>query len=427
MSTFKIYRLVMLVIIAVIYFFVCLHRHSPTVMARDLIQALNIDAVVMGVIASAYFYCYSGMQPVVGFLTDSKGPRKVMALFFLVSAIGTFVFSIAPNAATAITGRILIGAGLAGVFVPALKIFSRWYPADRFASLSGFMITIGGIGGIAASAPLSYLVVSLGWRGSLAAIGVFSVIMAVAAWIILRDTPEDKGWPAVTIEADPPAKGIEESSLKQKLAILFGNMNFCLVCLAVFLLWGAALSFQGLWAFPYLMDVFGVDKVKAGWLFIAWPLGFGIGGFVIGFLSDRFHLNRKNTLLTGLAMNIAQWFFLIFFDSREYMLITVPLFFLFGLVGGGSLPLCFSITRDLFPFQLMGAATGFMNCASFLSSTIYMPFTGFLLKAASQSPAGSYSFAAYRLLFIVFILSYAGAFIAVAMLGSKTTPQQARN
>jgi len=388
-------------------------------MARDLIQALNIDAVIMGVIASAYFYFYSGMQPVVGFLTDSKGPRKVMALFFLVSAIGTFIFSMAPNAITAILGRILIGAGLAGVFVPALKIFSRWFPADRFASLTGFMITIGGLGGIAASAPLSYLVVLLGWRGSLAVIGAFSLIMAILAWIILRDTPEEKGWPAVAVEADPPAGKIEESSLKQKLATLFGNMNFCLICLAVFLIWGAALSFQGLWAFPYLMDVFGVDKVKAGWLFIAWPLGFGIGGLAIGFLSDRLHLNRKNTLLTGLAINIGQWLFLIFFNNQEYMLITVPLFFLFGLVGGGSLPLCFSMTRDLFPFQLMGAATGFMNCASFLSSTIYMPFTGFLLKAASQASAVSYSFAAYRMLFIVFILSYAGAFIAILLLKNR--------
>lgn len=388
-------------------------------MARDLIQALNIDAVIMGVIASAYFYFYSGMQPVVGFLTDSKGPRKVMALFFLVSAIGTFIFSMAPNAITAILGRILIGAGLAGVFVPALKIFSRWFPVDRFASLTGFMITIGGLGGIAASAPLSYLVVLLGWRGSLAAIGTFSLIMAVLAWIILRDTPEEKGWPAVVAEADSPAGAIEEKSLKEKLAILFGNLNFCLICLAVFLLWGAALSFQGLWAFPYLMDVFGVDKVKAGWLFIAWPLGFGIGGLAIGFFSDRFHLNRKNTLLAGLAINIGQWLFLIFFNNREYMLITVPLFFLFGLVGGGSLPLCFSITRDLFPFQLMGAATGFMNCASFLSSTIYMPFTGFLLKTVSQAPAVSYSFAAYRMLFIVFILSYAGAFIAILLLKNR--------
>ncbi len=93
--------------------------------------------------------------------------------------------------------------------------------------------------------------------------------------------------------------------------------------------------------------------------------------------------------------------------------------FLFGLVGGGSLPLCFSITRDLFPFQLMGAATGFMNCASFLSSTIYMPFTGFLLKTVSQAPAVSYSFAAYRMLFIVFILSYAGAFIAILLLKNR--------
>ncbi|HPJ95395.1 MAG TPA: MFS transporter [Deltaproteobacteria bacterium] len=423
MNTFKIYRWAMIIIIAVLYFFVCLHRHSPTVVARDLTLSLHINAVTLGIIASSYFYLYAAMQPIVGFLADTKGPRKVMPVFFFISAAGSLIFGLAPNAITAVFGRALVGAGLAGIFVSALKIFSRWYPASQFASLTGVMVTIGGLGGLAASAPLTYLVVLLGWRGSFVAIGIFSAAMAFLAWIVVRDSPIEKGWPAIYNEVSSPVGDGEKISLLRRMVTVFGDLNFCLICLSVFLIYGAALSFQGLWAVPYLMDVFGADKVRAGLLFMAWPLGFGIGGLALGYLSDRFNLNRKNTLLAGLALSSLQWLLLIFLKEREYLFITAPLFFLFGLTAGGVLPLYFSMTRDLFPLQLMGTSTGLMNGISFLGTAVYMPLTGSLFRTAESVPSASYNFEAYRMLLIVFLASYSVAFIAMLLYSNhKASP-----
>lgn len=419
MKVFKIYRWAILIIIAILYFFVCLHRLSPTVIARDLVLSLHADAFTLGIIASAYFYLYSAMQPVVGYLSDTKGPRKVMALLFLVSAVGSVIFGLAPNATVAILGRVLIGAGLAGVFIPALKVFSRWYRANQFASLTGVMITIGGIGGLAAAMPLTYLVVLLGWRGSFVAIGLLSAALAVLAWIIVRDSPKDRGWPVLTAEDSATPKAAEEISVSKRLVTVFGNLDFCLICLAVFLIYGAALTFQGLWAVPYLMDVFGLDQVRAGWMLMAWPLGWAIGGPSVGFLTDRLNLDRKKALLWALGLSTLLWLLLIFLQGREHLIIVVPLFFLLGLMAGGALPLSFTITRDLFHFGLMGTATGLMNTASFLGSAVYMPLTGFLLKGAASVRPGSYSFEAYRTLLIVFLLSYAGAFIAMTLLSSR--------
>ncbi|MDT8272274.1 MAG: MFS transporter [Desulfomonilia bacterium] len=419
MKTFTLYRVAMVIIIAVLYFFVCLHRHSPSVVARDLTLSLHIDAVTLGIIASSYFYLYAAMQPVVGFLADTKGPRRVMTVLFFVSAAGSLIFGLAPNALTAVVGRALIGAGLAGIFISALKVFSRWYPAGQFASLTGVMVMIGGLGGLAASAPLAYMVVHLGWRGSFVAIGIFSAAMAFLTWIVVRDSPEEKGWPAISTEVNPSATDVEEISLSRRLETVFGNLNFCLICLSVFLIYGAAFSFQGLWAVPYVMDVFGVDKVRAGLLFMAWPLGFGIGGFAIGYLSDRFSLNRKNTLLAGLALSSLQWLVLIFLKDGDYLFITAPFFFLFGLTAGGFLPLYFSMTRDLFPLQLMGTSTGLANGISFLGTAIYMPLTGFLLRSADTAPSASYSVDSYRMLLIVFLASYAIAFLAMLLFSNR--------
>ncbi|MRR15162.1 MAG: MFS transporter [Deltaproteobacteria bacterium] len=423
MKTFKIYRLAILSIIAVLYFFVCLHRMSPTVIARDLMISLSTDAVTLGFIASAYFYLYSAMQPVVGYLSDTTGPRKVMALLFFISAVGAVIFGLAPNAPVAFLGRLLIGAGLAGVFIPALKIFSHWYPLNQFASLTGLMITIGGLAGLAAALPLTYLIVLLGWRGSFIAMGLLSAFLAVLTWIIVRDTPEDKGWPACNAEyISVPAAG-EKHPLSRRLATVFSNLDFCLLFSATFLIYGSSLSFQGLWAVPYLMDVFGLDRVRAGGILMALPLGFAIGGSTAGFLIDRLNLDRKKSFLGALVLGIILWLVLIFLKEKTHLTIVLPLFFFFGLAGGGSLPISFAITRDLFPSWLMGTATGMMNTAGFLGSVIYMPFTGYVLSHSVSARSGSFSFDDYRKLFIVFLLSYAVAFIALTRLSKhKNAP-----
>ena len=415
-NAFKIYRWIILIIIAILYFFVCLHRMSPTVIARDLASSFNADAVTLGIIASSYFYLYSAMQPVVGYLSDTTGPRKVMALLFFISAAGAFIFGLAPNATIAVLGRLLIGAGLAGVFIPALKVFSRWYPANQFASLTGFMITIGGLGGLAAALPLTYLVVFLGWRGSFVAIGFLSVLLAVITWIIVRDAPEDKGWPACGVEiTSAPAAG-NKIPLSKRLGTVFTNLDFCLLFFATFLIYGASLAFQGLWAIPYLMDVFSLDRVRAGGILMALPLGFAIGGSSIGLLIDRLNMDRKKAFLWALGVNMIMWVVLIFLKGQQHLMIVIPLFFLFGLTAGGSLPLSFAITRDLFPPWLMGTATGMMNTASFLGSAVYMPFTGLLLNSSDSVRSGSYSLEAYRKLLLVILLSYAIAFVAMVML-----------
>lgn len=419
MKAFKIYRWAILIIIAVLYFFVCLHRLSPTVIARDLVLSLHADAVTLGVIASSYFYLYAAMQPIVGYLSDTTGPRKVMALLFFVSAAGSIIFALAPNATIAVLGRLLIGAGLAGVFIPALKVFSRWYPANQFASLTGVMITIGGIGGLAAALPLTYLVVLLGWRESFVAIGLLSVSLAILTWIIVRDSPEDKGWPVCAAEDRAILKPGKEIRLSKRLVTIFGNLDFCLLFFATFLIFGASLAFQGLWAIPYLMDVFSLDRVRAGGMLMALPLGFAIGGSSVGFMIDKLNLNRKKTLLWGLGLSMLMWLLLIFLKEREHLVIVVPIFFFFGLIAGGSLPLSFAITRDLFPSWLMGTATGLMNTASFFGSAVYMPFTGLLLNSAVSTGAGSYSFDAYQKLLIVFLLSNAVAFVSMALLSKR--------
>ena len=416
MNSFKAYRWTLLGIVSVLYYFVCLHRVSPTVVARDLVQSFQADAVTLGLISSAYFYLYSSLQPVVGYLTDTVSPRKIMALFFAASAVGAVIFGIAPNATVAVLGRLLIGAGLAGIFVPALKLFSHWYRVDQYSGLTGLMLMVGGLGSISAALPLTYLVVLSGWRNAFIGIGVFSVVLALICWAVVRDTPEEKNWPSPGVAHASPKK---ESAVgfRKKSAMIAGSLDFWIIFFSTFFTGGASLSFQGLWSIPYLMDVFGLDRIYAGSILMLFPLGFALGGPTLGFLVERLHLSHKRVLLSGLLIASLGWTVMLTLDGHGPVFVVASLLFVFGFIGGGTLPLYYTITRDLFPTWLMGTASGLMNAAAFLGTAVYQPFTGYLLKGFSLQP-GVFSFEGYRLLLSVFIASYMIAFIATLMLKS---------
>jgi len=419
------YRWLIFGILGTIYFLACLHRVAPTVIARDLAQAFNADAVVLGLIASSYFYLYSAVQPPVGILTDTIGPRMVVTIFTVIAAAGGFIFGTASNAAMSMLGRALIGVGVGGVFVPSLKIFSRWFRASEFASLTGILLAISGLGGLSAALPLTYLVLFLGWRLSFVLLGAFSLFLALICWVVVRDRPEDKGWPPMEIEvaqSQPVASELpEDMRTFKRLGLILRSFNFWMITLALFFSGGVSLTFQGLWAVPYLIDAYGLSRAKAGGLLMLIPFGFAIGALVFGLLIDRLALNRKSVVICSMSLSISCWIILLFFGGRSSYLLVILLFLALGLLGGGYLTVIMTITKELFPTWLTGTAVGLINPAAFLATALYQPLTGFLLDRVGPLDSGAYPLEAYQLVFIVFLISISIALIATIMLSLPKT------
>jgi predicted MFS family arabinose efflux permease len=88
----------------------------------------------------------------------------------------------------------------------AFKAFSLWFPADRQASLTGWIMTSGGLGALAASAPLEAALRVTGWREIFFALA--GLTLAVAFWLFVS-VPErgDSGKPASRWPASGPASG----------------------------------------------------------------------------------------------------------------------------------------------------------------------------------------------------------------------------
>ena len=344
-------------------------------------------------------------SPPVGILSDRIGPRKVATIFTLIACAGCLVFALAPNMFMAGVGRGLIGIGVGGIFVPGLKIFSGWHKPTEFATVTGIFLALGNLGNLSGSLPLTYLVMLFGWRFSFIAMAAVALPLAVLAWVILRDRPEDKGWPPIVNPLPHPAAALPACpSAGKDFGIIFKSSGFWMITLSYFFTSGPGLSFQGLWSVPYLIDVYGYTRLQAGATLMALPLGFIIGSPLLGILADRLRIGRKKILLLTLLPSVAFWCLLFLSGGKVNSAFIIPLFFLMGVFGGGSLSLYMTILKEFFPPRLTGTAVGFMNPAGFLAAALFQPFTGYLMDAVGRS-GSAYPLAAYYNVFTAFFIS----------------------
>jgi len=423
MNNIKNYRWAIFIVIGLIYILACFHRVSPTVIARDLATSFNASAVMLGFIASIYFYLYSASQPFVGFFTDSFGPRKVITVSTIIASLGCLIFGTASTIYGAILGRALIGMGAAGVFIPALKVFASWYKPNEFATLTGSMIGISGISYITAALPLACSVSLFGWRLTHVGIAVVSFSLAILCWIIVRDSPGERGLAATDIVDDTTLNGpsfvnLDKNSRSKSAPLhILRRLDFWMLFGTMFFTGGVSFSFQGLWAIPYLMDVHGLNRIAAGEVLTILPLGYVVSGPVTGILADKFSTRKQTILFCSIGFGITAWTALLVRGDSSYS-VAIVAFFLSGLSAGGVLPVLFSMIKDIFPQKIMGTVLGLLNPASFVGAILYQPLSGVFFERSGRLASGSYAGAAYRRLFLFFILSYLLAIAAAWMISN---------
>ena len=149
-----------------LYFFSIFHRVGTAAIASNLITDFNTDNSILGLMSGMYFYAYAAAQIPVGLMLDKIGVQKTLTALGLIAALGNLIFALSPNILLLATGRFLIGFGVGGFYVSALKALAASYNPKRYATFTGTLTSIGNLGGLAASSPLALLSLAIGWRES---------------------------------------------------------------------------------------------------------------------------------------------------------------------------------------------------------------------------------------------------------------------
>lgn len=142
-----------------------------------------------GAISGAFFAGYLVAVPVLVSLTDRIPARRVYVGACAALAAGAVVFSRAGGPAGAMAGQALLGAGLAGTYMPGLKELSDRTAGPRQSRWIAFYTSTFGLGTSLSLWMAGALESHMGWRAAFLATAAGPVAAAVLILIALPVRP----------------------------------------------------------------------------------------------------------------------------------------------------------------------------------------------------------------------------------------------
>ncbi|MFA9440175.1 MFS transporter [Uliginosibacterium sp. sgz301328] len=184
----------------ILYLFNYMDRVNVGFAALQMNEALNISKTDFGTIASAFFISYLLFQIPANMMLQRLGARRWIGSIIIAWGLVTCLMFFAQNVDHVIGARFLLGVFEAGFFPGMIYYLACWFPAKERARVTSlFMLAIAVSTVIAA--PMSGWIVQHvntpnyeGWRWLFAIEGIPTVLLGVATFFVLADTPKDARW-----------------------------------------------------------------------------------------------------------------------------------------------------------------------------------------------------------------------------------------
>lgn len=379
-----------IVALAIGYVLSQFYRSFLAVLTPSLMAELGMSKAELSAASGIWFVTFALSQFAVGVALDRFGPRRTAALFVVFGgAGGAFLFAAATQPWMVITAMALIGIGCSPILMSVLFIFANIYSPARFAVLSSWMVAFGTAGNVIGAAPLAAAAEAFGWRPVMAALAFVTLATAVTIAALVRD---------------PHTSGARGVGLSGYLELIRMKVLWPIIPLTA-LNYAPATGIRGLWAGPYLTDIYDADALQIGEVTLFMALAMVAGAFLYGPLDTIFR-TRKWVALAGNAVGLAAILFLASNVARD-IVVTSALLVVIGLFGG-AYGLLMAHARAFIPAHLTGRGVTLMNFFSIGGVGAMQFATGGVVTAnlVPGEPA-----AAYEALFIFY-----AATLAVALL-----------
>lgn len=362
-------------ILILTYILVYFHRMAPGVVSEYLMADFQTTGTRLGALSAIYFFVYAAMQLPSGVLADTLGTRTSIIGGNITAGLGSILFGLAPSFEIACAGRFLVGLGVSVVFISIMKNNAVWFQAKVFGIMSGVTLLIGNLGSVTAAGPLAALLNVFAWRTIFIGIGLFSLFLALVAFFIVRNRPEDSGFvppnPRVNSKNGPILHDSWMKNLFGVITVLRVWPGFWVQLGAI----GALYSFMGLWGVRYLRDVQMLSRADAAHYMTVMLLSFAVGALFFGWFSDRIR-RRKPVMIGGMLLYCCSWLVLVFVDWSAGLAGQA----LFGLMGfaGSSFVITFACAKEVINPELSGMAVSVVNTGCFIGTSLMQPLFGWI-------------------------------------------------
>ena len=356
---------------AAFYFSDYLARVAPGVMHRYLQIDFGINEAGFGILTASFYVPYILMQIPVGLTVDRISIRWILTIMSLVTALGCCVFGLANGLGVASVGRMLIGFSAAFAFISALRLATSWFPPAMLGLLAGMTQALGMLGAAAGEAPVSFLVSAVGWRHSMLIIAFLFIALAALLYQYIQDNPGTK---------KTELKFENRVSIFESLRVILSHRQTWLNALYAGFLFGPTAVIGESIGPAYLQYGRGLTAHSAafatGLIFIGW----GIGGPLSGWLSDKMG-RRKPIMIISALCGVVLTTFLVYYPNMDKNT-AYFLFFVFGLTNTG-VAIAYAVSTEIHDRHVVGTSIAFTNMASIFVGALMQPLVGRLVDVVS--------------------------------------------
>lgn len=378
------------------YFLSYLFRSTNAIIAPQLISEIGLDASDLGLLTAMYFLTFSLFQLPLGILLDRYGPRLVQTFLLFFAALGAFLFAQADTIEGLAASRGLIGLGVAGCLMASIKASTLWFDQKYWPVINGTFLAAGGLGAVAATAPLEIALTYADWRTIFLVLAIITIFIALLIFLVVPEKKQSNSFPTLK-------KQILE------LGIIYRNNEFWRCAPLISASLGTNMAIQGLWAGPWLRDIAEFDRdVVANYLLLL-AIALSVGSLATGIVAswlERFGFSLTKFFALSTILFISCQIII----TLEIMPSSIWPWIVFGLFANAAMLVVAHLTR-FFKRDLSGRVITGVNVFVFGSVFLIQYLIGKIISLFPMKENGEYPSEAYFAAFGAVILIQSITFI----------------
>ena len=394
-------------------------------MAVAPLGKLGFNEAELGGAMAMNALAYGISKFVMASVSDRSNARRFLPLGLILSSIA-MLFMIVPvvaigpeNKGLAITlmgaFNFLVGWFQGMGWPPCGRVMTRWFSIKERGTWMSVWNCAHNVGGALVGPMAGYGALWFGhWFfganeklyfliGTYAFPAAVAILIAIIAYVLIRDTPQSCGLPSIEKWSGSASKNYDEKKSEQSLSVkeifrtVLSNKFLWYIALAnsfIYMVRYGCLD----WA-PKILDTQGADLKSAGWAYFAFEFAAIPGTIFCGWLSDKVFKGRR-AMPTILFMAIIIAVIVVYWQFINNFWVVVGCLIAIGFLIYGPVMLIGVQALDLAPKNAAGTAAGLTGFMGYVLGTSILANTvlGYVLKMAKG--IDGYNFTNYFLLLI---------------------------
>ncbi len=337
---------------------------------------LGLSRAQVGLFFSSFYLAMTGASFVTGWLADRLGVRRTTLYGHLSVGLCTIAAALSPSFEFGCVSFFLAGLGYSFLNPASTIGVMAWFAHDERATAMGVKQTGVPGGGVLAAILAPSMVLVIGWRGALAALGVINFLFGFLYAALWRDPEREP--PARAEENGSPAEVAEPLNVLGLLPVSCATAIYLIGQMALItyvpLYLRDTMQFSPYWASQALaLTQGGAMAGRVGW----------------GVASDRFFGGRRKVVLVIIGMLSALAIGALGFmgaGSSDFLL--MPILFLAGLCIVGYQGVSYALIGEIAGKARTGSGLGMMITINSAAATVGTPIFGHIVDRT-----GSYAIA----------------------------------